>query len=94
VSEQDRFSGEPQPHVDAEEADALDSTGARLTRERPVLPAGLRAELRDAVGKLFPSPVGRPPTRLRPAIVAWLTSGIVLLAIAAFGLADLGPLAP
>ena len=71
--------------------EGLDRIADRLRAERPVPAPGFRGELRRRllVG-------GRPPIaprRLRLLITAYAGSGAVLMAIAAIGLAGVGPLA-
>jgi hypothetical protein len=88
VSERGGISGELRPYVDADEVEALDRVGVRLTHERPVPSAGFRAELEARLTELL------PPTHLRLAVATYLASGVVMLAAAAMGLADIGPLAP
>lgn len=67
----------------------LDAIARRLEAERPVPRAAFRGELRR---QLLAS--GRPrtaPQRLRLLIGAYASGGTALLAVAAVGLAGLGP---
>lgn len=74
------------------ETNGLEQIAARLEAERPVPRAAFRGELRRA---LLGSAERRPlePPRLRLMIAGFTGSGAGLLAIAAVGLAGLGPLA-
>jgi hypothetical protein len=65
---------------------------ARLETERPIPRAAFRGELRRT---LLAGAEQRPtaPARLRLIIAAFASSGTALLAIAAIGLAGVGPLA-
>ena len=71
--------------------DELDDITLRLESERPVPRAAFRGELRR---RLASRARVRPeaPRHLRLAITAYAGSGLVLLAIAAVGLAGIGPL--
>jgi hypothetical protein len=73
--------------------EALDSIAARLEAERPLPGAAFRGDTRRA---LLAEAERRPaaPRRLRLVIAAFAGSGTALLAIAAIGLAGVGPLAP
>ena len=73
--------------------EGLDRVEARLEGERPIPRAAFRGDLR----RLLLADAGRrpaPPPRLRLVIAGFASSGTVLLAIAAIGLAGTGPLAP
>lgn len=68
----------------------LDDVAARLEAERPVPRAAFRGDLRRrlmARGRERQS----APARLRLAITAYAGSGTALLAVAAAGLAGIGP---
>ena len=71
--------------------DDIDQIADRLRSERPVPAAGFRGELRR---RLLVADRGRPvaPRRLRLLVTAYAGSGAVLMAIAAIGLAGVGPL--
>jgi hypothetical protein len=72
---------------------ALLATAERLEHERPVPSAGFRAMLRRRL--LDASGAGHArPGRLRTLVAVYAGSGSSLLAIAAIGLAGVGPLAP
>jgi hypothetical protein len=90
MSERDRISRELRPYVDRGEAEGIDRVGERLQVERPVPRAGFRAELR---ARLAAAPALWRPRRLRLTVAAYLASGLVLLAVAALGLAGAGLLA-
>lgn len=87
------ISDELRPYIDNSECDGIDDLGERLLRERPVPRAGFRAELgaqlRQQEARRVPS---WRPKRLGVAIAAYASSGLVLLAVAALGLAGAGPL--
>jgi hypothetical protein len=81
---------EDQPMTD-ERDPALDETVRRLEAERPVPRPAYRGELR----RRLMAEAGRlpQPTRVRRLILAYAGSGFCLLAVAAVGLAGVGPLA-
>ena len=63
----------------------------RLQAERPVPHPGFRGELRR---RLVATPARRSrPARVKAAIAAYAGSGLGLLAVAAIGLAGVGPFA-
>jgi hypothetical protein len=72
-------------------SDDLDPMAERLRSERPVPAAGFRGQLRR---RLLLAARERPvaPRRLRLLVAAYAGSGTVLMAIAAIGLAGVGPL--
>jgi len=72
--------------------DEFDPITQRLESERPVPRAAFRGELRRMLMAGAVERSSRPP-RLRLMIAAYAGSGLVLLAIAAIGLAGGGPLA-
>jgi hypothetical protein len=80
--------GDFDPSSPADELDQLDQLASRLVADRPVPRAAFRGELRRRVVR---TPHAR---RVRLRVVAYLASGIALLAIAALGVNDVGPLAP
>jgi hypothetical protein len=84
------ISRELRPYVDRGEAEPIDRIGQRLQNERPVPGAGFRATLG---ARLALAPTSWRPRRLRLTVAAYLASGLLLLALAALGLADAGPLA-
>jgi hypothetical protein len=69
----------------------VDPIAERLRTERPVPSAGFRGELRR---RLIVADRKRPvaPRRLRLLVTAYAGSGALLMAIAAIGLAGVGPL--
>lgn len=68
----------------------LDEITTRLEAERPIPRPAFRGDLRRHLVELTGS--RRPtPTRLRLAITAYAGSGTALLAVAAVGLAGVGP---
>lgn len=62
----------------------------RLERARPVPRAAFRGELRR---RLLAGPAAARPRGLRLLIAGYVTSGALLLVIAAIGVAGTGPLA-
>lgn len=73
------------------DSEALRSLAERLARERPVPRAAFRGELRRRL-----LGAGMPfsrPRRLRLLIAAYAGSGTAVLAVAAVGLAGVGPFA-
>ena len=78
---------------DSEMTDSPDSAEIerRLERERPVPRAAFRGELRR---RLSADDRGPSPSRLRIWIGAYALSGVLLLSVAAAGVAGAGPLAP
>ena len=79
--------------VPAEEREHLVRLGERLIGSRPAPRAAFRGELRQqlrlGVGRSSPP----RPERLRILIASYAGSGLLLLAVAAAGLAGLGPFA-
>jgi hypothetical protein len=89
------ISDELRPYVDRSQAEAIDRIGERLLAERPAPRAAFRAALRAHLAELAGGRrVAWRPRRLRALVGAYAGSGVVLLAIAAVGLAGAGPLAP
>jgi hypothetical protein len=82
------FEGDIPP----EEKAAVTRLADRLERDRPVPRAAFRGELRR---RLFGTPGERQwrPANLRLHVVAYSSSGVLLLLVAAFGLAGAGPYA-
>jgi hypothetical protein len=69
---------------------SLDPIATRLETERPVPRASFRGDLRRLLSReLERRPV--QPRRLRLLIAAYAGSGVALLAVAAAGLASVGP---
>jgi hypothetical protein len=94
INPRKRISDELRPYVDLSEAEAIDRTGERLFSERPVPRAAFRAELRAHLGEELGSARSAwRPRRLRVLVSAYAGSGLVLLLVAAIGLAGAGPLA-
>jgi hypothetical protein len=86
-------SDELRPYVDRSEAESIDQVAARLERERPRPRPAFRSELRARLDRRASErPVWRP-RRLRVLVGAYLGSGLLLMGIAAIGLAGVGPLA-
>lgn len=75
------------------ETETSDRIAEMLEAERPVPRAAFRGDLRRALLARERRAPQAPP-RLRVMIAAYAGSGAVLLAIAAIGLAGVGPLAP
>lgn len=75
-----------------EESEAVARLAERLERQRPVPRAAFRGELRR---RLFGTPGERQwrPANLRLHLAAYSGSGILLLLVAALGLAGAGPFA-
>jgi hypothetical protein len=90
MNEHARISDELSDHVSADEREALDRIARRLESERPVPRAGFRSELHS---QLVSAEGSWRPARLRLAVAAYSGSGVLLLGIAAIGLAGAGPLA-
>ena len=77
------------PPLEPGERDALDALASRLETRRPVPHPAFHGQLRR---RLFPAREHVRPMRLRA--VAYLASGAALLALAALGVNDTGPLSP
>ena len=77
-----------EPGIPADERDHLERLASRLVADRPLPRPAFRGELRRSLAR---APRAR---RLRLQVVAYLVSGAALLAIAALGVNDVGPLAP
>ena len=76
------------PGIPADELEQLEQLASRLVADRPVPRPAFRGDLRRRVVR---TPHAR---RLRLRVAAYLASGVALLAIAALGVNDVGPLAP
>lgn len=70
----------------------LDAISERLQRERPVPTPGFRGDLRRRLSEQASTDPARP-RKLGLAIAAYAGSGTLLWAVAALGLAGVGPLA-
>jgi hypothetical protein len=84
---------ELRPFINRSEADGINRIGECLKREVPAPSAAFRAQLRAALGQ---PPRTRPkwrPTRLRLLAAAYSISGAILVAVAGFGVAGVGPFA-
>ena len=84
---------ELRPHADEPERQELNELADRLIADRPVPRPGFRAELKAHLHEL--ERTRRPewrPQRLRLMIGAYAGSGLVLLVVAALGVAGTGPL--
>ena len=92
MSQPGGISDELRPYVDRSQAEAIDEVGRRLESERPVPRAGFRAELRAHLAEHGRRPATWRPRRLGLAIAGYAGSGLVLLVVAAVGLAGAGPL--
>jgi hypothetical protein len=82
----------PDPGLASGRSPQLAELAHRLERERPVPRAGFRAGLRARLLRTAEERV-RVRGRLRLRVAAYASSGIILLAIAALGVAGAGPLA-
>ena len=89
----DSISAELGPHLEAGEAADIDLVAARLQAAHPIPRAAFRASLR---ARLSHRPTDRiwPKARLRAHVAAYAAASSLLFAVAALGLADIGPLAP
>lgn len=102
------ISEELGPYVDRHEAEAIDRLGERLIKERGTLSRGERVRLREHLATLAASgstirdaatttdaaPIPQlAPRRLGLAVGGTIGSGLLLLGVAAVGLAGAGPLA-
>jgi len=81
------------PALEAGERDGLTRFARKLERERPVPRAGFRDSLGRRLLRQF-EPRRTPPRRLQVLIAAYAGSGVILLAVAALGVAGVGPLGP
>jgi hypothetical protein len=85
-------SDELRPYVDSHEIEGIDRVGERLQSDRPLPRPAFRAELRALLSSREEEPVGWRPQRLGVLVAAYLGSSLLLLGIAAIGLAGAGPL--
>jgi hypothetical protein len=87
------ISDELRPYVDNTDVEAIDRIGERLEAERPVPSAAFRMELRARLDERagVAARVWKP-RRLRTLVLAYSSSGLLLLAVATLGLSGAGPL--
>jgi hypothetical protein len=78
-----------EPGISASERDQLERLAARLVTDRPVPRPAFRGEMRRQIATTEPV---LPGLRLR--VATYLATGVALLAVAALGVNDVGPLAP
>lgn len=74
------------------EVERIEETAARLAVERPLPRPMFKARLRRKLSNMAAQPGATRPERLRLLVSAYVGSGLVLLAIAATGVAGAGPL--
>ena len=86
------IADELRPYIDLPEVEAINRVGERLADARQDAPEEFRRDLRASLSARA-SLAGHDPARVRSAVAAYVASGLVLLAIAAIGLAGVGPLA-
>jgi hypothetical protein len=84
------FEQDLEADVKGEERQELLALASRLTEHRPVPRPGLRSAIRSRLsGGVRPA----PRSRIAALIFGYATSGALLLAVAAIGLAGIGPFA-
>jgi hypothetical protein len=86
------ISDELRPYIDSHEIEGIDGIGEALKGERPLPRPAFRSELRALLSSREQERVGWRPRRLGVLVAAYLGSSVLLLAIAAIGLAGAGPL--
>ena len=86
----DDIERELEPWIEPGERQALLSIAARLAEERPVPAAGLRSAIR---ARLLGVSGHQSGSGVRALILAYGSTGAFLLALAAVGLAGIGPFA-
>lgn len=79
-----------EPGLPPDERAELERLAARLVADRPIPAPAFRGELRRRIAAAPP----RRAAALRARAVAYLVTGTALLAVAALGVNDAGPLAP
>jgi hypothetical protein len=85
----EEFEADLDPDLQDKEREALRAVAVRLADERPTPAPQLRSTIRS---RLLGDPE-RAPSHIGSLIFGYATSGVVLLLIAAAGLAGLGPFA-
>ena len=93
MTEPRRFSDELGQYVDPREAAAIDDLAQLLRDERPRPRPAVRAELRGRLSRLDARPSRWQPRRPARIALSYAGSGLLLLLVAAIGLAGIGPLA-
>ncbi len=83
---------ELRPYVDRGEMAEIDALGDHLEADKPIPRAGFRAQLRARLIELRDSAPIRP-ARFKVMVGAYGAAGILMLAVAALGIAGSGPLA-
>ncbi len=83
------FEADLEPGLKATEKRALLKLAAELATDRPVPPPGLRSEVRSRLV----SPRAGAPRALGAMIFGYASTGLLLLAVAALGVAGTGPFA-
>jgi hypothetical protein len=86
------YEDELDPEIPDAERKSLARVAALLASDRPVPSAGFRGRLRRDLVAGAPKPFWRP-RRLKLTIGAYAASGLVLLLLAAIGVAGAGPFA-
>ena len=87
----DRIRRDLAADVKPEEAAALTAVAARLERDRPLPAPGFRGDLHRRLETVRASAVA--PRQIRALALSSALSGLVLLAVAAVGVAGSGPFA-
>jgi hypothetical protein len=87
-----QISEELRPYVDAHETRGINALGEWLLEAKPVPRAGFRAELNAHLREQTQAPPAWRPQRLGRLVAAYAGSGVLLMVVAAIGLAGAGPL--
>jgi hypothetical protein len=91
MTEPDDIGRALEPEIGGPERERLLRLAERLENQRPVPRAAFRGELRRHLLSAGGAPHGAAPARLRLLIASYLGSGLILLAVAALGVAGAGP---
>ena len=84
---------ELRPYIDEPEVQAINHVGERLASERPIPRAAFRSALRASLSEDTSARPAWRPRHLRVLVATYTGCGLLLLGVAAIGLAGGGPLA-
>jgi hypothetical protein len=84
------FEQDLEPELEGKDRQTLLTVAVHLADQRPVPRPGIRSAIRS---RLLTGGSRRPPARISALVLAYGSAGALLLAVAAVGLAGVGPFA-